>query len=140
MRDRLMKLLCGVECDGEETFGNCPQRRDGQCGTVQKLEMCQIGAIADHLLANGVIVPPCKVGDTVWYLNRYHSISMRKDAVYEAKVVRVYVEKENTLCLSIQIKNEWGTTEFPHITEIGKNVFFTKEEAEQAMKGDATND
>lgn len=88
---------------------------------------------ADHLLANGVIVPPCKVGDTVWYLNRYHSISMLKDAVYEAKVVRVYVEKENTLCLSIQIKNEWGTTEFPHITEIGKTVFLTKEEAERAL-------
>lgn len=24
--------------------------------------------IADHLLANGVILPPCKVGDTVYYI------------------------------------------------------------------------
>ena len=64
MRDRLVKLLNAVECDGEETFGNCPKRRDGQCRTVQKLEMCQIGAIADHLLANGVIVPPCKDENT----------------------------------------------------------------------------
>ena len=82
-----------------------------------------------------MILPPCKVGDTVWYLNRYYCVSMCKDTVYEAKVVRVYVEKENKLCLSIQIKNEYGTTEFPHITEIGKTVFLTKEEAEQALRG-----
>lgn len=88
---------------------------------------------ADYLLANGVIVPPCKVGDTVWYLNRYHSIAMYKNAVYEAKVVRVYVENGNILCLSIQIKNEYGTTEYPRITEIGKTVFLTREEAEAAL-------
>lgn len=33
--------------------------------------MCQIGAIADYLIANGVIVPPCKVGDTVYELDVY---------------------------------------------------------------------
>ena len=91
--------------------------------------------MAKYLIDNGVIVPPCKVGDTVWFLNRYYSISMRKDAVYEAKIARVYVEKDNVLCLSVQIKNEWGTTEFPRITEIGKTVFLTREEAERALKG-----
>jgi hypothetical protein len=130
MRDRLVELISKAreQCTSTSCF---------QC-EYQDKEMpkdCVPRLIADHLIANGVIVSPCTVGDTVWYLNRYHSISMRKDAVYEAKVVRVYVEKENTLCLSIQIKNEWGTTEFPHITEIGKTVFFTKEEAEQALKG-----
>lgn len=28
--------------------------------------LCHYDTIADHLLANGVIVPPCKVGDTVY--------------------------------------------------------------------------
>lgn len=88
---------------------------------------------ADHLLANGVIVPPCKVGDTVYFLNTYSSIAMRKNFVYEAKVVRVYVEKDNILCLSIQIKNEYGTTEYPRITEIGKTVFLSREDAGQAL-------
>ena len=87
----------------------------------------------EFLLANGVIVSPCKVGDKVWFLNKYSSIAMRKNAVYEAKVVRVYVEKGNILTLSIQVKNEWGTTEYPRITEIGKTVFLTKKEAEKAL-------
>jgi hypothetical protein len=28
-----------------------------------------VGLIADFLLANGVIVPPCKVGDDVWWID-----------------------------------------------------------------------
>lgn len=30
--------------------------------------------IADHLLANGVIVPPCKVGDDIYYINEYGKV------------------------------------------------------------------
>lgn len=26
--------------------------------------------IAEHLIANGAIVPPCKVGDDIWWINR----------------------------------------------------------------------
>ena len=46
MRDRLIELISGiVSCaEDERTFSEI---------------------IADHLLANGVIVPPCKVGQTV---------------------------------------------------------------------------
>lgn len=119
MRDRLMKLLCGVECDGEETFGNCPQRRDGQCRTVQKLEMCQIGAIADHLLANGVIVPPCKVGDIVYRICKQK---------YPVDAYRMRWE-EDWVVLS-------RLFDLSMISEIGKTVFLTREEAEQALKGE----
>ena len=38
--------------------------------------------LADHLLANGVIVPPCKVGDTVYYLGGIHK-SLVKSATVE---------------------------------------------------------
>ena len=52
MKDRLMELLksaplCGYAFDDQYSDG-----------TIEK--------IADHLLANGVIAPPCKVGDTVY--------------------------------------------------------------------------
>lgn len=30
--------------------------------------------IADHLLANGVVVPPCKVGDKVYYISAFGNI------------------------------------------------------------------
>ena len=94
-----------------------------------------VATLADHLLANGIIVPPCKVGDKVWFLNIYPSICMYRNFVYEAMVVRVYVEHDNELTLAIRIKNEWGTIEYPRIREeIGKTVFLSREDAEKALE------
>ena len=61
-RDRLIELICKVECEGEESFLNCPERRNGNCRSIMKLEMCQVNAIADYLLANGVIALPREKG------------------------------------------------------------------------------
>lgn len=123
MRDRLVKLLNAVECDGEETFGNCPQRRDGQCGTVQKLEMCQIGAIADHLRANGVIAPPCKVGDTVYAIACWHGR---------------YVIRDVEVCNYTIFENDWKIVDlygdYWSANNFGKTFFRTREEAERALK------
>lgn len=131
MRDRLMKLLCGVECNGEETLGNCPQRRDGKCRTVQKLEMCQIGAIAEHLLANGIIVPQCKVGDTVY------SFIQGIPVIYEGRVYEII--HNGHVCFYRGTRKGYFTQAFSE-DDIGKTVFLTREEAEQALKGDTTND
>ena len=49
-----------------------------------------LGECADYLLANGVIVPPCKVGDTV-----YTNISMQ--GWYMRKKNRPYKAKEEKL-------------------------------------------
>ena len=122
MRDRLIELLRNAP-KTDVVYGDI--KLDKPVQTLQ--------TIAAHLLANGIIVPPCKVGDKVWFLNKHYSIAMRRNAVYEARVVRVYVEKGNVLTLAIQVKNKMGTTEFPRITEIGKTVFLTKEEAEKAL-------
>lgn len=125
MRDRLIKLLCGVECDGEEQFGNCPQRRDGKCRTVQKLEMCQIGAIADHLLANGVIVPPCKVGDTVYRISKRYG---------------EWCVLPRTVCSIKYSLDSHGNIAWYLFTtaedRVGETVFLTREEAERALKGE----
>lgn len=93
--------------------------------------------VADYLLDNGVIVPPCKVGDTVYYLNFYNHIMLYKHEVYEAKVVRLVVTR---YCVSpvIRVKSVYSTYEIPGV-EFGKNVFITREEAEQALKGEHHN-
>lgn len=66
------RLISAVECAGDEEHGNCPERRHARCRSIEKLEMCQINAIADSLLAAGVIVPPLKVSPTVSiYTNRF---------------------------------------------------------------------
>ena len=90
--------------------------------------------IAGYLLANGVIVPPCKVGDTVYYISgKPLNLSVRANTIYEADVVRIITTQLGTTIV-IQIHNEYGCTEIPDIDDFGKTVFLTKEEAEQALR------
>ena len=140
MRDRLMKLLCGVECDGEETFGNCPQRRDGKCRTVQKLEMCQIGAIADYLLANGVIVPPCKVGDTVYEIEKQClSCKHYSDAGYTDWCECMLDDNKIMFTCDFDKDCRYNVItkrfNFGMMEQFGKTIFLNREEAERVLKG-----
>ena len=87
--------------------------------------------IADHLLANGVIVPPCKVGDFVWLVftpkypanpNDYGKWFMSDDGVQ-----RIIYGKKG---LSIET---WNMGVIP-AKELGKKLFLTKEQAEEKLK------
>ena len=93
----------------------------------------EIEAIAGHLLANGVIVPPCKVGDTVYYINTQYHIALYRNKIYEAKVARMVVTSLG-VCLVIHIKDESGCCEIPDIRDFGKTVFTTRAEAERALE------
>ena len=119
-RKRLIELLCAVECKGyDRREGGCNFRQDDQCNRINKLEMCMIEQIADHLLANGVIVPPCKVGDTVWIAGEYrgvYSVSVRTMFFSHSGVEMV----RTTKC------------DIP-FHDFGKVAFFTQEEAEKAL-------
>lgn len=89
-------------------------------------------AMADRLLANGVIVPPCKVGQKVWFLY------VNLDEVIEATVVKIAYNHFTS-------PQEWITIEYvsPVIGKhsytsrvdlmLGKTVFLTREEAEKAL-------
>ena len=78
----------------------------------------------DHLLANGVIVPPCKVGDTVYRFEM--SRHTKRILIKETKVERIAIcfDKVQVFCK--------GYAHSP--ANFGKTVFLTKEEAEQALK------
>lgn len=56
-KERLVELLDGLELPPIDTDGE------------MYLEKSDAEYIADYLLKNGVIVPPCKVGDVVYRLN-----------------------------------------------------------------------
>lgn len=105
-RDRLIELLFKVT---EEK--DCPQP-------------CEI---ADYLLANGVIVPPCKVGDTVYVVSQGQGFCMRW-SVYEGKVVDIHLNRHNKL--TIRVEN--GEKFFGYFDPCF--VFLTKEEAEEKLK------
>lgn len=124
-RERLVGLLCAVECKGEEARGNCPERRHGQCRSVQKLEMCQLGVIADHLLANGATLPPVKIGQTVYSLEKCINSQFFSGEVYEIQIRREGVVFRATR------KGYYGLAFME--ADIGKTVFFTIKEAEKAL-------
>lgn len=75
--------------------------------------------LADHLLANGVIVPPVKVGHTV-YCIRYD------------KSRKLFVKP-----LAVNSITVWGDGGFSVFTTkedtLGKTVFLTREDAEKAL-------
>lgn len=80
-----------------------------------------IGSLAENLvndlLANGVIVPPCKVGTKVWFI--------KKDRVPDDEY-------------RMSFHSEWviGEVHFQlsMINQFGKTVFLSREEAEKVLK------
>ena len=96
--------------------------------------------IADYLLANGVIVPPVKVGDKVYVLeyctcyNDYsiyeHCHHRRTKATKWIDMVRVPT-KHHTKCLKLfERPFKWD-----YYSKLGKTVFLSREDAEKALKG-----
>lgn len=81
---------------------------------------------ADYLLANGVIVPPCKVGDTVYCIAELcgncecFNEPMREEFI---ETCRNCEKKEIITC----------AFDYELIAEFGKTVFCTREEAEAAL-------
>lgn len=75
----------------------------------------EISDIAEYLLENGVIVLPCKVGDTVYQTDTAGQIyaSTVKNIIYDTSSI-AFDERA-----------------------IGTTVFLTKEQAEKALKGGA---
>ncbi len=115
MRDRLVELVVQARED-------CTSTSCFQCEYRDK-EMpkdCFPRLIADHLLANGVIVPPCKVGDTVYYF--YEG----GEKVYEG-VVTSFVYVSGTKSFILHCDGVYG--------RYGRYFFLTSEEAERALKG-----
>ena len=78
--------------------------------------------ISDYLLANGVIVPPCDIGQTVY--TRYG---------YSFKIQRIEVLEDKKILF--RCGND-GTDDYMafYDFEIGTDVFLTKEEAEEKLK------
>lgn len=106
MRDRLIGLI------GQ---GRIDYFRD------DRMTMCE--SIADILLANGVVVIPCKVGTEVYlsdYIDKHHRL---KEYKFIGNKIAVVIE-----CWEFQgTCTRW-------LDDFGKTIFLTREEAERALK------
>lgn len=106
MRDRLIDLLYRAHHNA-----SCVLAYDGD-------EEKTIEEEARYLLANGVILPPCKVGDTVY---RKNTLTVQKE-----KVIAIEVDEEGVF-----VGTKCATYQERHF---GKFVFLTREEAEKALR------
>ena len=83
--------------------------------------------LADYLLENGVIVPPVKVGDTVYVIPKYNGKPYC--GVQTDKVQMVGITSRG---IHIKTRNK---SNFNKTYMLGKTAFLTKEAAEKALKG-----
>lgn len=121
MRDRLVALIEQADdmCERNAHCEDCVD--DGKSGK------CANYLIADHLLANGVIVPPCKVGDTLYVL-----IGEPPQTIAEFHV-RTILFGETHDSIGFANKSLFTIWDKRWYDYFGKTIFITREEAEQAL-------
>ena len=123
MRERLIELINEMAKYIYEQLmdGNCEQ----SLYAVEHIDELK----ADYLLDNGVIVPPCKVGDKFWMIDCSNRIQ-------KCKIFSVnYHKNQNDDMWMYGIKIEDGMVLTCEDDDIGKYVFLTREEAERALQG-----
>ena len=122
MRERLIKLMNKVEFDYLE---------------FSKMHPCEKSLTdftADYLIENGVIVPPCKVGNKVYFYKA------EIDEICPAKVIKIcnnFYTPSMPLWITIEYESKLiGRQEIEMTSDVFELLCFpTKEEAEQALKG-----
>lgn len=87
------------------------------------IETTTVGEVADHLLDNGVIVPPCKVGDKV-----YKIVDMSHTACNS------FITKETVEPYAVIYANVMGGYSCIPFEAFGKTVFLSEAEAKYALK------
>ena len=131
-RDRLINELKKAKnrCLIHESGGCLACKYRGQAD-------CTLENLADHLLANGVIAPPCKVGDTIYSFCDVFGV-----------ILPYVIQNFGVGFLGKDRPNYWYWEATSHATEtdelldeidfdlddIGESIFLTKEEAEAKMK------
>lgn len=117
-RERLIELIEQAERKEKYDFltADLDEAIDMSGGT--KIS-CSMEYLVDYLLENGVIVPPCKVGDKVYELTTSEEIEQRKvkDIIYDNEGFRLRLEPY-----------------FSYEYYLNETVFLTREEAEKALK------
>lgn len=110
MRDRLIKLI----------KASLTQHADKSCELAEN--------IADDLLANGTVVPPCKVGDIVYQIETL----FKETTITELTVTELTIDSDG-------IKTLYGRTNKGSVSCFIRdydlnNIKFSRREAEKALK------
>jgi hypothetical protein len=112
MRDRLVELIVDAE---NAIYQEKPYFTDTD----------RIGRVADHILAEGIIVPPCKVGQTV-YCIRYDKA--RKPFVKPIGVLSITSFGKGGFTVFTTKEDTWGITAFSTAEAAEKAIAERREE------------
>lgn len=123
MRDRLIEMIRESHC--VDTWNHY---------TDDFKEPNPIEELADYLLSNGVIVPPCKVGDTVY--KPIITDDTHEPAIWDITITQISIDTgkllKNGYAVGTICESKSGASF--DFNDIGKTAFLTKEEAEKALK------
>ena len=119
-KDRLVELI-------EDTL------QEWECDVSEKT----ISEIAEHLIENGVIVPPCKVGDEIWVVEEdditcYMFLAKSKGCVIATSWINDYDLDET---IEYHIAETQDNLDTDLVVFPDEYCFATKEEAEKKLKG-----
>ena len=115
-RERLVELLMqgDIAASKQGVFNCCMCKREAEI-------------LADYLLSNGVIVPPVQVGATVYCTDSYRHL------IKPLEIIGFEVDYTKRICKYYCSGGDYTPAWF-NPAEIGKTVFLTREEAENALK------
>lgn len=127
-RERLIQLLQSSHC---VEFWNH--------NTDDFIEPNPIEKLADYLLANGVVCPPCKVGDKVY---RIAKLFCDKTIIVEGEVFEFAITHESAKKDEYRFYFRAFNEDFIHrnyskwcdFFDFSKTVFLSREEAEAALE------
>ena len=77
--------------------------------------------MADYLIASGVIVPPCKIGDTVWLNRNFHSKKIPQKGIVSE--MHFMPNMDIQIVVKYIGRGTWG-----------KEVFSSQEQAKMALE------
>ena len=114
-RERLIELLKSDSCES-------PMLCDPNC-KYANLKRCYEERTADYLLANGVVVLPVDIiGNTLWFINC-------DDDIVCDKIDGITISDRHDVYIFLQNSDD----EPYELSDIGKFLFYTREEAEKAL-------
>lgn len=110
MRDRLSELI-------QSAVGGCAKY--------------WADVIADKLIAEGVIVPPCKVGDEIYWIGDKEKVV--KTFFVNCVEINIFDKRIHTVIHTVMNKKNFYSDRHFSNYQFGTDLFFTREEAEKAL-------
>ena len=120
-RDRLIEI---IYCAGRDYDDYVDAQHEIGMSAYEDFDIW----LADDLLANGVIVLPCYIGQEVWYLSEHFNGSVE---IEKGKISMLQQKADKSW--KFRISHNSSVWDFK-TEDIGVKYFTTKEEAEEKLK------